>query len=125
MSGALVELRRSYSFEAAHWLPRVPREHKCARLHGHSYRVDVVVTGAVGEASGWLMDFAAIDSVAEPLCEMLDHRCLNDLPGLENPTCENLAVHLWGLLERDLPGLTAVVVAETAGGSCTYRGQRS
>jgi 6-pyruvoyltetrahydropterin/6-carboxytetrahydropterin synthase len=119
-----VELRRSYRFEASHLLPRVASEHKCARLHGHGYRVDVVVTGPVEDESGWLIDFAVIDAAARPVIEALDHRHLNDLPGLENPTSEQIAIRIWAQLVATLPGLAAVVVAENEHSSCTYRGPR-
>jgi 6-pyruvoyltetrahydropterin/6-carboxytetrahydropterin synthase len=119
----IVELVREYRFEAAHRLPRVPDGHKCARLHGHSYRIDVELRGPVDPESGWLVDFAAVDRAWAPLHERLDHRTLNDLPGLENPTCENLAAWLWQALRPELAPLSAVTVWETVDSRCTYRGK--
>jgi 6-pyruvoyltetrahydropterin/6-carboxytetrahydropterin synthase len=119
-----IELRRSYSFEAAHSLPNVPSAHKCARVHGHSYRIDIVVEGSIDSELGWLIDFAAIDEVARPVIEALDHRYLNELPGLENPTSENIAIHIWSQLGAVLPDLSAIIVCENERSSCTYRGQR-
>lgn len=121
MSGPF-ELQRSYYFEAAHHLPRAPEGHRCRRLHGHSYRIDITVAGIAGEATGWVMDFADIDAVVEPICAQLDHQILNDIAGLENSTSELLAVWLWGRLVSDLPDLTAVGVAETRDSACIYRG---
>jgi 6-pyruvoyltetrahydropterin/6-carboxytetrahydropterin synthase len=120
----IVELRKEYRFEAAHHLPRVPAGHKCARLHGHSYRVELHVRGAVDPATGWLVDFGVLDDIfAEQIHSRLDHRNLNDIPGLENSTCEILAAFVWSALKATVPQLSAVTVWETADASCTYRGE--
>jgi 6-pyruvoyltetrahydropterin/6-carboxytetrahydropterin synthase len=116
------ELGRDYRFEAAHRLPRVPPGHKCARLHGHSYRVSVTLAGEVDPQLGWLIDFAAIDEVVEPIVKEVDHRVLNDLAGLDNPTCEHLARWLWDRIAPGLPQLAAVTVAETPESFCIFRG---
>lgn len=119
-----VELTREYSFEAAHRLPMVPADHKCARMHGHSFRVEVTVAGPLDERMGWLVDFADITAVVEPLLKgELDHRALNDVPGLENPTSEHLCVWLWQRLAPRLPGLAALTVHETCTARCTFRGR--
>jgi len=119
-----VELAREYAFEAAHRLPNVPADHKCARMHGHSFRVEVRVAGEVNPASGWLMDFADISALVEPLLESeLDHRTLNDVPGLENPTSEVLCGWLWARLAPRIPELCEVTVHETCTARCAYRGQ--
>jgi len=81
---------RTYRFEAAHYLPRVPEGHRCRNLHGHNYRVTIVQCGSL-DARGFVKDFAEIDSVVEPLVDQLDHRLLNDVEGLENPTAEVIA----------------------------------
>ena len=117
-----VELTRKFRFEAAHRLPRVPLGHKCARLHGHSFRFRVSVAGEVDEATGWLVDFAVIQDLVEPFRRELDHQYLNDLAGLENPTSEILARWLWQRLAPALPILTAITVEETCNAACTYRG---
>ena len=118
-----VELSKDYRFEAAHLLPMVPPDHKCARLHGHSFRVEVVVAGEVDARTGWLVDFGDITAVVEPLLlRELDHRTLNDVPGLENPTSERLCGWLWERLAPRLPGLSAITVHETCAARCTYRG---
>ena len=118
-----VELTREYRFEAAHRLPRVPEDHKCFRMHGHSFVVEVTVAGEMDEAKGWLIDFAEITAVVEPLLKNeLDHRALNDVPGLENPTSEVLCGWLWKRLIGKLPMLTALTVHETCTARCTIRG---
>lgn len=118
-----IELTKNYTFEAAHRLPRVPPDHKCSRMHGHSFRVEVVMAGEIDPELGWLLDFADITAIVEPLLKSeLDHRTLNDVPGLENPTSEILSVWLWNRLAPELPGLTAITVAETCTARCTYRG---
>lgn len=117
-----MEVFRVFQVEAAHWLPQVPEGHKCARLHGHSFRIEVHVGGDVGEDSGWVMDFADLRRAFQPLFDQLDHRCLNEVDGLENPTSENLARWVWARLQVDLPGLSKIVVQETCNAGCTYLG---
>jgi 6-pyruvoyltetrahydropterin/6-carboxytetrahydropterin synthase len=116
-----VEIFREFSFEAAHRLPAVPADHKCARLHGHSFRVEVHVRGPVDPRLGWVLDFADLKAAFDPLHEQLDHRYLNEVAGLANPTSENLAAWIWDRLAATLP-LAAVVVRETCTSGCTYRG---
>lgn len=116
------EIYREFTFEAAHRLPKVPADHKCGRLHGHSYRVEVHVTGSVGEDTGWVQDFGDLKTAFAPLDALLDHNYLNDIEGLENPTSEVLAKWIWDRLVEDLPGLSAVQVRETCTSGCIYRG---
>lgn len=117
-----MEIFKEFTIEAAHRLPNVPTGHKCGRLHGHSFRVAVHVTGTIGETSGWVLDFADIKAAFKPLEERLDHHYLNEVEGLENPTSEVLAIWLWERLLPALPGLSAVVVRETCTSGCIYRG---
>ena len=98
-----VELRKEYRFEAAHFLPRVPPGHKCARMHGHSYRIELQVSGPVNPDTGWLIDFAVIDEAWEGLFRKLDHHTLNEVPGLENSTCEILAAYIWAAVRPVVP----------------------
>ena len=118
-----VELRKTFQFEAAHKLPNVPADHKCARLHGHSFRVEVVVAGECDARLGWLMDYAEISDAFKPLLDQLDHYYLNEIPGLENATSENLAKWIWDRLKPQLPLLAEIAVAETCMSRCVYRGQ--
>ena len=117
-----MELFCEVRFEAAHRLPNVPPGHKCARLHGHSYRVEVHVDGPVDEAAGWVIDFADIQSAFAPLRAQLDHYYLNEIDGLENPTSENLAQWIWQRLKPTLPLLSEVVIRETCTSGCRYTG---
>jgi 6-pyruvoyltetrahydropterin/6-carboxytetrahydropterin synthase len=116
------EITKTLAFEAAHLLPNVPENHKCRRLHGHSFRVDIAIEGEVDPNLGWIMDFADLKKAFEPLYAALDHNYLNEIPGLENPTSENLARWIWERLVPQLPGLVEVTVHETCTSRCTYRG---
>ena len=89
-----MELRKTFQFEAAHLLPRLPKSHKCRRLHGHSFKVDIVIAGPCDPKLGWVMDYADISAAFRPLWARLDHRYLNEIPGLENPTSEAIAAWL-------------------------------
>ena len=117
-----MDIFKEFSFEAAHRLPNVPADHKCARLHGHSFRVEVHVTGPVGSETGWVMDFAEIKRAFQPLVAQLDHHYLNEIEGLENPTSEVLAQWIWDRLRAQLPGLSKILVRETCTSGCVYRG---
>ncbi len=117
-----MEIYRDFHIEAAHRLPAVPPGHKCARLHGHSFRVRISAAGNVEENSGWVMDFAQLQERFAPLFKQLDHNYLNDIPGLENPTSENLARWIWERLKPVLPALCQVEVQETCTSGCIYRG---
>lgn len=118
-----VELRKTFQFEAAHLLPQLPADHKCRRLHGHSFQAEIVVAGECNAQLGWLIDYADISEAFRPLWEQLDHRYLNEIPGLENPTSENVARWIWDRLKPRLPLLTEVIVAETCTARCVYRGE--
>jgi len=119
----IVELKKKFTFEAAHSLPNTPEGHKCRRLHGHSYTIEIEVKGEVGEHSGWLIDFTDIKTAWEPLHAELDHYYLNEIEGLENPTSEVLSGWIWARLAPRLEHLSAVTVHETCTSSCTYRGE--
>jgi queuosine biosynthesis protein QueD len=116
------ELAKTFRFESAHLLPHVPEGHKCGRLHGHSFRVEVVVTGAADPHTGWVVDYGDITAVVRPIVDQLDHRYLNEIAGLENPTSEVLCAWLWRHLALKLPDLSAITVRETCTTACTYRG---
>ena len=117
-----VKLSKSFTFEAAHWLPNFPEGHKCRRLHGHSYTVDVIVAGDVPEADGFLIDYGDIKKAFTPIEQQLDHYLLNDIEGLENPTAEMIAKWIWDRLKPTLPLLDEIVVHETCNSTCHYRG---
>lgn len=115
------ELIKTFRFEAAHWLPNAPDGHKCKQLHGHSYRVDIHVTGQPDPHTGWVMDFGDIKRVVGRVLNELDHRSLNDVPGLANPTSEMLCKYLWDCIAADLPALSAITVWESESSRCVYR----
>ncbi len=119
---AQVEIFKEFTFESAHRLPNVPASHKCARLHGHSYRVAVHVEGLVGDGTGWVRDFADLTCAVKPVLARLDHYYLNEVEGLDNPTSEVLARWIWDRLVIALPDLSQVVVRETCTSGCVYRG---
>ena len=117
-----VRLHKEFFFEAAHLLPMVPEGHKCKRLHGHSFQVDIEVTGEIDPKLGWLIDYAEIHEAFKPLLDLLDHFYLNDVDGLENPTSENLAVWIWERLKPELNSLSRVTIHETCTSRCIYEG---
>jgi len=117
-----MDVFRVFQIEAAHHLPNVPEGHKCARIHGHSFHVEIHVRGEIGPVSGWVMDFADLRTAFEPLYDQLDHHYLNEIEGLDNPTSENLARWIWQRLHVQLPGLSKVVVQETCNAGCVYHG---
>jgi 6-pyruvoyltetrahydropterin/6-carboxytetrahydropterin synthase len=118
-----VEIYKEFSFEAAHHLPNVPEGHKCGRFHGHAYTVRVHLSGDTVGDEGWIMDFADFKREVEPVLEQLDHHYLNDVEGLENPTCEAMCRWLWRRLAPRLPGLCKIVVNENVSSGCIYRGE--
>ena len=119
-----IELVKDFRFEAAHFLPNVPEGHKCRRMHGHSFRGEVAVRGRVDPLTGWLMDFADLRNVVEPVVKRLDHYLLNDIEGLDNPTSERLAIWIWGEIAASLPMLHRVTIEETCTSRCHYFGPR-
>ncbi len=118
-----MELFKEFTFDAAHRLPNAPAEHKCSRLHGHTFRVEVRIRGAVDRHAGWVIDFADIKQAFQPIHDELDHAFLNEVDGLKNPTSENLARWIWDRLRPRLPGLSELVVRETCTSGCIYRGE--
>jgi 6-pyruvoyltetrahydropterin/6-carboxytetrahydropterin synthase len=118
-----VRLVKEMSFEAAHRLPNVPPGHKCAKIHGHSFKILLSVEGPVDPQTGWFIDYGELDKLWQPLYQQLDHNYLNEVPGLENPTSENLARWLWDNLKPNLSALTRVTVYETCDARCEYEGR--
>ncbi len=117
-----MDIFRIFNVEAAHRLPNVPAGHKCARLHGHSFRIEVHVSGPVDPQTGWVMDFADLKIAFVPLFDRLDHHYLNEIEGLSNPTSENLAKWIWEQLQPTLPLLKRIVIHETCTSGCSYEG---
>ena len=117
-----ISLTKTIDFEAAHWLPTFPKGHKCRRLHGHSFKVDILIEGEVDPEQGYLEDFGQIKQAIRPIEHQLDHRLLNYIEGLENPTAENLAKWVYDRLKAALPLLAEVRVRETCTTTAAYRG---
>lgn len=117
-----VRLAKSFTFEAAHFLPSFPEGHKCRRMHGHSFSVDVIVEGEIPPGRHHLIDYADLAAAIEPLRRQLDHSCLNEVEGLDNPTSERIAAWLWERLMPALPLLAEIIVRETCTSRCEYRG---
>ncbi len=118
-----MEISKQFNIEAAHRLPNVPADHKCGRLHGHSFQVTIHACGEIGTQSGWVIDFAEIKRAFHPLYEQLDHHYLNDIEGLENPTSENITRWIWKRLKPRLPELCKITIQETCTSSCVYSGE--
>lgn len=117
-----MEIFKVFKFDAAHYLPCVPAGHKCAKMHGHSFRVEIHVQGKEDPQKGWLMDFSDIATAFDPILTQLDHKNLNSIEGLENPTSENLCRWIWQRLNPALPHLSKIVVQESPESGCIYRG---
>ncbi len=118
-----VRLTKDFQFEAAQTLPKVPADHKCGRLHGHSFKIEISVEGEVNPETGWVYDHAEISRAMKPLVADLDHAYLNEIPGLENPTIENMAGWFWEKLVHRCPGLCEITIHETPTARCVYRGE--
>jgi len=117
----VLRITKSFTFDAAHWLPNVPEGHKCKRLHGHTYGVTLAVEGPVDHAMGWVLDYGEIKAAFAPLLKKLDHHCLNEIEGLENPTAEVLAGWIYRELKPVLPLLDEVAVRETPTTEAVFR----
>jgi 6-pyruvoyltetrahydropterin/6-carboxytetrahydropterin synthase len=118
-----MDIFKIFTLEAAHRLPHVPEGHKCARLHGHSFKVEIHLSGDIGTSTGWVMDFSDVKAAFQPLYDQLDHHYLNEIEGLENPTSERLSIWIWDRLKPVLAQLSEVVVHETCTSGCRYRGR--
>ena len=118
-----MEIFKVFRIDAAHYLPNVPEGHKCGQMHGHSFRVEIYVRGPIDPRLGWVIDFNGISKAFSPLHDQLDHRCLNHIEGLENPTSENMAKWIWKRLRPMLPILSKIVVQESPDSGCLYEGE--
>ena len=118
----MVKIYKKFNIEAAHRLPNLPAEHKCSRLHGHSFQIEIHVSGTPDKVTGWVMDFADISKIFKPIYNQLDHQYLNEIEGLENPTSENLAMWIFNKLKPELSILESVIVQETCTAGCIYSG---
>jgi 6-pyruvoyltetrahydropterin/6-carboxytetrahydropterin synthase len=117
-----MEIYREFTFDAAHRLQGLPGNHRCGNLHGHTFTVVVYLEGIINEERGWVIDYGEVKKICNPIIDTLDHSFLNDIPGLENPTSECIAIWLWGRIKPLIPELTMIEVKETAKTGCRYRG---
>ncbi|MBS1759941.1 MAG: 6-carboxytetrahydropterin synthase QueD [Bacteroidetes bacterium] len=115
-------LFKQFTFDSAHYLPHVPDGHKCKETHGHTYRLVVYIEGTLDEKLGWVMDFGDLKSVVNPIIDQLDHKMLNNIKGLENPTCELIAVWIWNHIKPAVPALKKIELHETPTSGVVYDG---
>ncbi|UVO30592.1 6-carboxytetrahydropterin synthase QueD [Bradyrhizobium arachidis] len=118
-----MRISQAFRFEAAHCLPNVPATHKCSRIHGHSYRIEVQLDGPVDPVTGFVIDFSDLEESLVEIVNALDHRYLNEVEGLYNPTAENIAVWIWERLHRKVPQISCVRVYETSDAWAEYDGR--
>ena len=114
---------KKFSFDSAHFLPNVAESHKCRQVHGHTYQLTIYLKGPIDPVTGWVVDFADIKREAGSVVSLLDHKLLNNIPGLENPTCELVCVWLWNQLKPKLPALNRVELYETLTSGAVYVGE--
>ncbi len=115
---------KKFSFDSAHFLPHVPAGHKCKELHGHTYRMTLYFEGELDKKLGWVIDFADIKAVVSPVLKQVDHKLLNDIEGLENPTCEVIAMWFWNKIRKKLPQLVEIELWETETAGAVYKGPK-
>lgn len=113
---------KQFTFDSAHFLPHVPDGHPCKRIHGHTYRLVLFIEGDLHPHLDWVMDFAEVKKTVEPVVKQLDHRLMNEVAGLENPTCEAIAKWLWMKIKPTLPALCKIELHETPTSGAIYEG---
>jgi len=113
---------KEFTFDSAHSLPNVPEGHKCKAIHGHTYRLKVIIEGDLDPHLGWVMDFSDLKNVVKPVIDQIDHKYMNELKGLENPTCEAIAIWLWNKIKPSLPLLKEIELHETPTSGTVYSG---
>jgi 6-pyruvoyltetrahydropterin/6-carboxytetrahydropterin synthase len=118
-----MEIYKEFSFDSAHFLPNVPDGHKCKEMHGHTYRLKVFIQGELDPKLGWIMDFKELKEALLPVIEALDHKLINNVPGLENPTAENITVWIWNQIQPALPLLSRIELYETPTTGVIYKGK--
>lgn len=118
-----MKIYKQFTFDAAHYLPNVPEGHKCRAIHGHTYQVTIYMGGPVIAEIGWVIDFSEVKMICKPIVDRLDHSLLNEIPGLENPTAENVARWLWQQIKSKMPGLYQIELRETPTSGVIYEGE--
>jgi 6-pyruvoyltetrahydropterin/6-carboxytetrahydropterin synthase len=117
-----MQIFKQFTFDSAHFLPYVPDGHKCKEIHGHTYMLTVYIEGELHWQLGWVMDFADIKKIIEPVINCIDHKFLNKIEGLENPTCEIIAQWIWNNLKPQIPALIKIELNETPTSGVVYTG---
>lgn len=118
-----MEIFKQFTFDSAHFLPNVAPDHKCRAMHGHTYQLVTYFKGELDKELGWVIDFAEVKRVVDPIVNMVDHHLLNDIAGLENPTCEILAIWLWDKIKPEIPSLSKITLNETPTSGVVYKGK--
>ena len=118
-----MQIFKQFTFDSAHFLPQVPDGHKCKEIHGHTYHLTVYIDGDLVDKLNWVMDFADIKDIIDPIIKRIDHKLLNNIPGLENPTCEAIAIWIWNEIKPDLPALNKIKLNETPTSGAIYTGK--
>ena len=118
-----MEIYKEFSFDSAHFLPNVPIGHKCREMHGHTYRLKVFIKGALDPKLGWIMDFKDLKEALLPVIDQLDHKLINNIKGLDNPTAENITVWIWQQIKPSLPLLSRIELYETPTTGVIYSGE--
>lgn len=117
-----MEIYKEFSFDSAHYLPNVPEGHKCKNMHGHTYRLRVYVQGEPHPHYGWIMDFKELKDAVGKVIDELDHRIINEIPGLQNPTAENITIWIWNQVKPLIPQLSKLELHETPTTGVIYTG---
>jgi 6-pyruvoyltetrahydropterin/6-carboxytetrahydropterin synthase len=117
-----MEIYKEFSFDSAHFLPNVPDGHKCKNMHGHTYKLKVFIQGTPDPVLGWIMDFKELKDIVCQVIDQLDHKLINDIPGLENPTAENITIWIWKQISPMLSGLNRIELYETPTTGVIYSG---
>ena len=113
---------KKYFFDAAHFMPNYSKDHKYGRVHGHTYEVVVRVDGNIDNQNNWVINYDELDDYVTPLLKVLDHKTLNDISGLKNPTSENLAKWFWLKLKKKIKNLESIEINRPRIGGCIYKG---
>ena len=118
-----MEVYKTFAIESARSLPKLPDEHPCSKVHGHSFKITLTVEGEIDQTTGFVMDFSDIDSAFRPIHEIIDHAYLNDIEGLSNPTSENICIWIWNKIESSIPNICEIKIKETDSTGCKYKGE--
>tara|TARA_B100001093_G_scaffold484995_1_gene518928 strand:+ start:444 stop:800 length:357 start_codon:yes stop_codon:yes gene_type:complete len=113
---------KNFFFDAAHYMPNFPKDHKYRKIHGHSYELKIHIHGDLTAENEWVMDLENINKHVDPLLKLIDHNLLNDIKGLENPTSENIAKWFWKELKKKIPSISKVEINRPRIGGCIYQG---